>query len=148
MLVPVIADCCRIKADVVSRDEREGGLRRTLNFGHTVGHALEAATKYRRFRHGEAIAYGMLAAARISAIRGSMTRVDEAELQDVIQRLGPLPRVSDVRASTVLDAIGHDKKIVDGKLHFVLAKGIGATEIATDITASELRLGLKAIGVR
>src|SRR5688500_11745443 len=63
VLVPAIVESCRIKADVVSKDEREGGLRRILNFGHTVGHALEAITKYRRFRHGEAIAYGMLAAA-------------------------------------------------------------------------------------
>src|SRR5688500_1985519 len=69
-VAPIVAVCCRIKADVVSADERESGLRRILNFGHTVGHALEAATKYRRFRHGEAIGYGMLAALSIGVARG------------------------------------------------------------------------------
>ena len=72
VLVPAIVESCRIKADVVSKDERESGLRRILNFGHTVGHALEAVTKYRRFRHGEAIAYGMLAAADLAVARGAL----------------------------------------------------------------------------
>ena len=95
VLSELIADCCRIKARVVELDEREAGPRRVLNFGHTVGHALEAITKYRRFRHGEAVAYGMLAAARLSAARGMLTPDDEARLQDVIKRMGPLPPVWD-----------------------------------------------------
>ena len=72
VLVPAIVESCRIKADVVSKDERESGLRRILNYGHTVGHALEAVTKYRRYRHGEAIAYGMLAAADLAVARGAL----------------------------------------------------------------------------
>ena len=72
VLLPAIVESCRIKADVVSKDERESDLRRILNFGHTVGHALEAVTKYRRFRHGEAIAYGMLAAADLAVARGAL----------------------------------------------------------------------------
>ena len=76
MLVPAIVESCRIKADVVSKDERESGLRRILNFGHTVGHALEAVTRYRRFRHGEAIAYGMLAAADLAVARGALAERD------------------------------------------------------------------------
>jgi 3-dehydroquinate synthase len=148
VLVPVVAECCRIKADVVGRDERESGPRRVLNFGHTIGHALEAVTKYRRFRHGEAIAYGMLAAARISAARGLMPADDEMALQDVIQRLGPLPPVADLGHAAVLEAVAHDKKVVGGQLHYVLAAGIGATEIVTDVTTAELKLGLKAIGLR
>lgn len=148
VLVPVVAECCRIKADVVSRDEREAGPRRVLNFGHSVGHALEAATRYRRFRHGEAVAYGMLAAARLSAARGSLSAEDESRLNDLIRHLGPLPPVADLAVRSVLEAIGRDKKVSDGRLHFVLAAGIGATRIADDVGPPELREALRAIGLK
>jgi 3-dehydroquinate synthase len=147
-LPDVIAECCRIKAHVVSQDERESGPRRVLNFGHTVGHALEGLTGYRRFRHGEAVAYGMLAAARLSADRGLLGRDDEARLQDVIRRLGRLPPVSDLRASRALDYISRDKKVVGGRLHLVLARGLGATEIVSDVTAAELTAAMTSIGLR
>ena len=139
VLTPLVADCCRIKAEVVSTDERESGPRRTLNFGHTIGHALEAITKYRRFRHGEAIAYGMLAAARISAARGTMSSDDEVRLKDLIVRMGPLPVVTDLRMADALDAVQHDKKVVDGRLNFVLANGLGDTTIVSDMTTMELK---------
>jgi 3-dehydroquinate synthase len=148
VLTPLIADCCRIKADVVMADEREGGLRRILNFGHTVGHALEALTTYQRFRHGEAIGYGMLAAASLSTARGLMTSDDQARLADVIRRMGPLPPVGDLRISDALDAIGHDKKVVKGTLHFVLARGLGATAIVSDVRPKELARAMRAIGMR
>ena len=147
-LPEVIAECCRIKAAVVSQDEREGGPRRVLNFGHTVGHALEGLTGYRRFRHGEAVAYGMLAAARLSARRGALTAADEARLQDVIRRLGRLPPVADLRASRALDYISRDKKVVRGRLNFVLARGLGATEIVADVTAAELSAAMRSVGLR
>jgi 3-dehydroquinate synthase len=147
-LPEVIAECCRIKAAVVSEDEREAGPRRVLNFGHTVGHALESLTGYRRFRHGEAVAYGMLAAARLSAERGLLAAGDEARLQDVIRRLGRLPPVSDLRASRALDYISRDKKVVRGRLHFVLARGLGATEIVADVTAAELSAAMRSVGLR
>jgi 3-dehydroquinate synthase len=147
-LPQVIAECCRIKAAVVSQDEREAGPRRVLNFGHTVGHALESLTGYRRFRHGEAVAWGMLAAARLSAERGLLTTTDEARLQDVIRRLGRLPPVSDLRASRALDYISRDKKVVRGRLHFVLARGLGATAIVADVTAAELTAAMTSIGLR
>src|SRR5438128_11636489 len=124
VLTPLIAECCRIKADVVGADERESGPRRILNFGHTIGHALEAITRYRRFRHGEAIGYGMLAAARISTARGAMAGADEERLRKLIAHLGPLPLVKDLRVKDALDAVLLDKKVVSGKLHFVLANGI------------------------
>jgi 3-dehydroquinate synthase len=148
LLTSIVASCCRIKATVVMSDEREAGLRRTLNFGHTVGHALEALTRYRRFRHGEAIGYGMLAAARISAMRGLMPADDEARLADVIRDMGALPKVGDLRASDALDVIARDKKVVNGRLHFVLARGLGATEIVADVRAAELRSAMTAIGMR
>jgi 3-dehydroquinate synthase len=147
-LTGVVTDCCRIKADVVGRDEREGGVRRTLNFGHTVGHALEAISDYRRFRHGEAVAYGMLAAATLSAARGLLRREDETELHDLIGRLGPLPPVVDLRARDALDAIRLDKKVDRGRLHFVLAAAIGETRIVTDVTTRELTAAMRAIGMR
>ncbi len=147
-LPSVIADCARIKAEVVSRDEREAGPRRALNFGHTVGHALEALTDYRRFRHGEAVAYGMMAAARLSTMRGLLAESDESRLLALIGRLGPLPPVTDLRVSEALDAIGHDKKVVRGRLHVVLAHGLGATDILSDVTRAELASAMRAIGMK
>jgi 3-dehydroquinate synthase len=148
VLTPVIAECCRIKARVVEADEYETGPRRVLNFGHTIGHALEAATRYRRFLHGEAIGYGMLAAARLSVMRGAMPAADEGQLAAVIDALGPLPRVTDLRASAVADVVAHDKKIVNGRLHFVLSAGIGRTRIVNDVTRAELVDVARAIGCR
>jgi 3-dehydroquinate synthase len=144
----LIGDCCRIKADVVGEDERESGHRRILNFGHTIGHALEAITRYRRFRHGEAIAYGMLAAGRVSAARGLMPEDDEARLRDLIMHMGPLPPIADLRVKEALEAVKLDKKVVGGRLHFVLAKGIGETVIASDVTPKELSTAMAAIGMR
>ena len=148
LLTPLIAECCRIKADVVGRDERESGPRRALNFGHTVGHALEAVTRYRRFRHGEAVAYAMLAAVRVSAERGLVGRDDEARFRDLILRLGPLPPVTDLSITDALEAITHDKKVVGRTLHFVLADGLGATTTATDVRPGELRAAMRRLGMR
>jgi 3-dehydroquinate synthase len=148
LVTDVVTDCCRIKADVVGRDERESGVRRTLNFGHTIGHALEALSEYRRFRHGEAVAYGMLAAASLSAARDLLSREDEGRLRDLIGRLGPLPPVADLRVRDALDAIALDKKVDKGRLHFVLAAAIGDTRIVTDVTTRELTMAMRAIGMR
>jgi 3-dehydroquinate synthase len=148
VLVPAIVESCRIKADVVTKDERESGLRRILNFGHTVGHALEAATRYRRFRHGEAIAYGMLAAADLSRARGALAERDRHALAQLIVQLGPLPPVADLVLSDVMDAIRRDKKVVNGRLHFVLAIEIGATATVDDVTEEELRATLLRLGLK
>jgi len=145
-LAPVIADCCRIKARVVEEDEFEAGPRRALNFGHTVGHALEAVTRYRRFRHGEAVAYGMLAAAAISVARGLMPAGDQTALAEIVRRLGPLPAVADLKSDELLAAMSRDKKRVAGTLNFVLCAGIGNTQIVPDVTPAELRAALTAIG--
>ena len=147
-LTRVVADCCRIKADVVTSDERESGHRRILNFGHTVGHALEAVTGYRRFRHGEAIGYGMLAAARLSALRGALSEDDELRIGELVRALGRLPAVGDLSARQALEAIGRDKKVVAGRQHFVLAASIGSTVIVNDVTSRELVHVMKAIGMR
>jgi 3-dehydroquinate synthase len=148
VLADLIADCCRIKAGVVMADERESGPRRVLNFGHTVGHALEAITGYKRFRHGEAIGHGMLAAARLSVLRGLLSVDDEARLGDLVGALGPLPRVGDLSIGDALEVIGRDKKVVRGRLHFVLARGIGATEIVSDVDHRELRTVMQHLGMK
>src|SRR5688500_14614454 len=123
-LEPIITESARIKAAVVESDEREGGPRRVLNFGHTAGHALEAVTKYRRFRHGEAIAYGMLIAAELAVARKSLDAADRGALASLITHMGPLPAIADLSASQTSDAIRRDKKVIAGKLHFVLPVGI------------------------
>ena len=148
VLVPAIVESCRIKADIVSRDERESGLRRVLNYGHTVGHAFEAVTKYRRFRHGEAIAYGMLAAADLAVARGALADRERQALAALIAKLGPLPPVADLSMAEVLDAIRRDKKVVSGRLHFVIAIEIGATMTVDDVTEDELRGVLQRLGVK
>jgi 3-dehydroquinate synthase len=148
VLVPVIVESCRIKADVVTRDERESDLRRILNYGHTVGHALEAVTKYRRFRHGEAIAYGMLAAADLAVARGALAERERQALARLISQLGPLPPVVDLPVGEVLEAIRRDKKVIDGKLHFVIAIQIGATMTIDDVTEDELSAVLTRLGLK
>jgi 3-dehydroquinate synthase len=149
VLVPAIVESCRIKADVVTKDEREGGLRRILNYGHTIGHALESITRYRRFRHGEAIAYGMLAAADLAVARGALAELERQALARLIAELGPLPAIADLSVAEALEAVRRDKKVVNGKLHFVIAIQIGATMTIDDVTQEELtavlvRLGLQA----
>jgi 3-dehydroquinate synthase len=146
-LLPAIVESCRIKAKVVSADERESGLRRILNFGHTVGHALEAVTKYRRYRHGEAIALGMLAAADLGVARGALGERERQALAQLIAQLGPLPTVSDLGTEEILEAIRRDKKVVHGRLHFVLAIEVGATMTVDDVTEDELRAVLKRLGL-
>jgi 3-dehydroquinate synthase len=146
-LVPVIADSCAIKASIVEQDERETGLRRTLNFGHTAGHALEAVTRYRRFRHGEAVAYGMLLAADIAVTRGTMPEADRSALAALITQTGPLPAVTDLSTSQIMEAIGRDKKVVAGKLHFVLPRSIGTCEVVNDVSEDEIVAALHGLGI-
>ena len=147
-LVPAIVESCRIKADVVSKDERESGLRRILNYGHTVGHALEAVTNYRRFRHGEAIALGMLAAADLAVARGALAERERQALAQLIAKLGPLPSVADLSIPEILGAMRRDKKVVNGRLHFVIAIEIGATMTVDDVAEDELRAVLVRLGLK
>jgi 3-dehydroquinate synthase len=128
----VIAESVRLKAEVVSSDERENGLRRVLNLGHTIGHALEAATEYRHFLHGEAVAWGMIAAARIAAATDRTDEISAGRIAEAVRRLGPLPKV-EVRSRNILRLLKSDKKTRDGVVHFVLPREIGKVEIANDV---------------
>src|SRR2546426_155404 len=147
-LVPIIAESCRIKAEVVTVDEREAGPRRILNFGHTAGHAVEAVTRYRRFRHGEAVAYGMLVAAELAVGRGALADRDRQALADLVASLGPLPPIADISPAHMIEAMQHDKKMIAGRLHFVLPTMVGATTIVDDVTEKEIRDALKRVGFK
>ena len=148
VLTAVIGESCRIKAAVVAEDEREAGRRRILNFGHTAGHALEAVTKYRKYRHGEAVAYGMLVAADIAVARGALAEADRKALADLIASLGPLPPIADIAKEQMIEAMQHDKKVVAGQLHFVLPTAIGAWTIVNDVTEKEIRAALLRVGFK
>jgi 3-dehydroquinate synthase len=148
VLTDVLTESCRIKAEVVTADEHEAGLRRILNFGHTAGHAFEAVTRYRRFRHGEAVGYGMLVAAELAVARGVLAVDVRDALARVIASLGPLPPIGDISIAQVLDAMKHDKKMVAGRLHYVLPTALGATAIVDDVTESEMRSALTEVGLK
>jgi 3-dehydroquinate synthase len=141
-LEKVIAASVRMKADVVRRDERESGLRMILNFGHTVGHALEAATRYKAMLHGEAVAWGMVAALAVARRRGTITGAQMERMETLIYRYGPLPRLK-VRAAKILAATGHDKKNVGGVRRFVLPVGIGDAGVVEDVKPAELEAAVK-----
>jgi 3-dehydroquinate synthase len=147
-LVPIIAESCRIKAQVVVEDERESGPRRVLNFGHTSAHAIEAITKYRRFRHGEAVAYGMLVAAEVAVGRDPAAAAMRDRLAAIIRTLGPLPAIGDLDAKELVAITRRDKKVVDSRLHFVLATGIGSWKIVDDVTVDELHSALVKVGFK
>src|SRR6266446_2605068 len=114
-----------IKARVVSRDERESGLREILNYGHTFAHALESVTKYRRYQHGEAVAWGIMAAAFLGHELGVTRADDVSRIVALIRRLGPLPPWPHVPPSALLNAMHSDKKTRSGILRFVLSPRIG-----------------------
>jgi 3-dehydroquinate synthase len=128
----LIAQSVKLKAEVVSADEHEGGLRRVLNLGHTIGHALESETGYRKLLHGEAVAWGMIAATNIALSVGRTDSVTAGRIADAVLSLGRLPEVN-VSARRILARLQTDKKTQNGVVHFVLPREIGKVEIASDI---------------
>lgn len=133
----VITASIRMKASIVGIDEREAGLRMILNFGHTLGHAIEAATGYKRLLHGEAIAWGMLAALQIALARRTVGPDQAERMERTILAYGPLPGFR-TSVDKLLDAAGRDKKNRAGTRRFVLPKGIGDAVVAEDVTDEEL----------
>jgi len=136
-LEKVIAASIRMKAGVVNKDERENGLRMILNLGHTVGHALEQATGYKTLLHGEAVAWGMVAALYLARKRGTITGSQFERLESLIHLYGPLPPLK-VKAKKVVAATGGDKKNVGGVRRFVLPIGIGDAGVVEDVMPAEL----------
>ena len=132
LLERLITECIRVKAGVVSADEREGGERRILNFGHTIGHALEAETNYKQFLHGEAVGWGMIAATVIG-VRTSVTDAKSAKrIVGLVRAYGPLPKVG-VSSKRIARRLLSDKKTVGGVPHFVLPTAIGKVEIVNRV---------------
>ena len=138
-VVPAIRRSCEIKVDVVRRDEREAGVRAILNCGHTIGHALERTAAYGRLRHGEAVAIGLAAEARIAVGRGMMAEGDASRLEQLLLALGLPIRLRSPNADAVLAACEVDKKRLAGKNRVPLPLGIGNVAIVDDVTADEIR---------
>jgi len=151
-LAATIAAHCRFKAAIVSGDERESierndhRSRRILNFGHTTAHALEAVTNYRRFRHGEAVGYGMLVAGALSNHLGMLAPRELELLREAVAACGPLPRASDIDFDRLMRAMKSDKKSVAGTIKWVLLEEIGKARIVDGnaIDARHLRSALRA----
>jgi len=144
LLTEVIGRCAKLKADVVVRDEREGGKRRILNFGHTIGHALETHFGFDTLRHGEAIAYGMLAAGKLSNEDGRLEIEDFELLQTTIKKL-PLPKLPEFDAENILKIIQRDKKVKDRKINFVLLEAIGKTVIVDSIEKESIIKAMESL---
>jgi len=137
MLSEIIARCCAIKAEIVSADERESGLRKFLNFGHTVGHALEAASDY-ELRHGEAIAWGMLIASRLSHAKAGLSASELERIEKLLARF-PKPSLAQISPERVIERMRHDKKAHDGHVQFVLLRTIGDPVLCDTVAETELR---------
>jgi 3-dehydroquinate synthase len=140
----VIADSVRLKASVVSADEREGGLRQVLNLGHTIGHALEAETGYKLLRHGEAVGWGLVAATYIALSTGKLDSVTAGRIMNAVLGLGELPRMN-VKTAGVLKRLKFDKKTRQGVVHFILPREIGKVEITSDVPETAVRAAVEEI---
>lgn len=141
----LVSRCAAIKGDVVVRDETESDLRRILNFGHTVGHGLEAAAGFRRLKHGEAVGYGMIAAVRISRALRRIADPQADQMESVIRAIGPLPPLSGVKLKSVMAALQHDKKVRDGAVHFILPIAVGQVEITRNVPMELVRDTVKVL---
>jgi 3-dehydroquinate synthase len=143
-----VAAACRVKAEVVERDEREGSLRMVLNLGHTLGHALEAVTSYRRFTHGEAVGWGIIGASWIARQRGLLPVETFDAIAAAVDHLGPRPRLSDLKTAPLLEALTRDKKARDGRAVFILPTAIGHVVVKGDVERPEIRSALKIMAAR
>jgi 3-dehydroquinate synthase len=140
----IIAESVAIKAEVVSADERESDFRRILNFGHTVGHALEAETAYSRFLHGEAVAFGMEAATHLANIAGLLGDSDRSEILRTIRAYGPIPPLDGITEDRLLARLGSDKKTIQGNVHFVLPDRIGHVKVLSGLPPADIRNAVRA----
>jgi 3-dehydroquinate synthase len=135
----VVVEAVRIKAAVVESDERESGLRMILNYGHTIGHALEAATDYKKFKHGEAVGWGMIAALEYGSELGLLGVDQKAQLIQLIQRVGPLPSLRGISVESLWDSLMLDKKFSSADIRMVFLRKLGQAEIRTRIEPASLR---------
>ena len=135
----IIKRSCEIKAEVVSYDEKEAGLRAILNFGHTIGHAVETETRYTRFLHGEAVGLGMCLESRLSEVLGLMNSEQIGRIQNLIEFYGlPCRLPEDLNAGNLLSCMKRDKKVVAGEMTFIVPEKIGRVAIRKDITTMDI----------
>lgn len=142
-LAEVIRRKVQVKADLVAADEKEGGVRRLLNYGHTIGHGLEAAARYQGVTHGEAVGWGMIAANAIAVKRGLLTAGEAARIDRAIRALGPRPAAAQL--IDVLEATGHDKKNAATRRVMVLPRAIGSCVVVEDVSADEIEFGTRSV---
>jgi 3-dehydroquinate synthase len=136
LLFAILSRCAQAKADVVSQDEKEGNIRAILNYGHTIGHAIEAVTNYRHFNHGEAVGLGMISAGAIATSLGFWTESEQAKQQILIEKAGlPQKLPSGIDLQEIVAALSKDKKVTDGKVQFVLPTKIGEAIVTDKVTA-------------
>ena len=136
-LEKVITASIRMKAGVVGKDEREGGLRMILNLGHTLGHAIESVTGYRKLLHGEAVGWGLIAALYLGKMRSTVTEAEFDRLMSLVHLYGPLPPLK-LNAARLVAATAKDKKHLGNRRRFVLPQGIGNAKVVEDVTPEEL----------
>ena len=139
---PIVEASVQMKAGVVAADEREGGLRMILNFGHTFGHAIEAATQYKALLHGEAIGWGMIAAVRLAQARNVLDTDTARTITTLVHTYGPLPPF-EATAERLVTLTGSDKKKRSGTLSFILPTAIGKVEIVRDVSEAELHTAVE-----
>lgn len=144
-LAHVIRRSCEIKAYIVAQDEREADVRALLNFGHTFGHGLEAATEYSRFLHGEAVGIGMVAALRLSQRLGMVGEEAVVRGEALLQRLGLPVAAGPVNMDAVWEAMGRDKKVLDGRLRVVLLDAVGQATVVDDVPEADVRAALASV---
>ncbi len=139
-IIHIIKRSCEIKADVVSQDEKEAGLRAILNFGHTIGHAIETVTEYRQFLHGEAIAIGMCAAARMAVNLEILSSEEEKKIHELTEMYDlPVDIPAGLSPENMLNAIELDKKAVSGKITFILPEAIGKVKIVKEVSRDQIK---------
>jgi 3-dehydroquinate synthase len=147
LMVKLVVRNCRIKAAVVSEDEREAGLRGILNYGHTIGHAIETVLKERDYHHGEAVALGMVGAARLAVKRKMLSQEDAQRMVRLLKAFNlPTEIEGEIPAEELYTAMKHDKKVQQGKIKFVLPTGLGSCEFVSDLTEEEIKEAMRELG--
>jgi 3-dehydroquinate synthase len=144
----IVAESAKIKAGVVEKDERESGLRMILNYGHTIGHAIESLTRYRAYNHGEAVAIGMAAAALIAQKMRILDADSVKRLKELLDKLGLPTEIQGLPVKKIVGALAIDKKVLAGKVNFVLPERLGKVVIRNDVPLSMVRQALSELGAK
>jgi 3-dehydroquinate synthase len=141
----LLVRAAQVKVDIVNRDEHEADLRRLLNLGHTFGHALEEATGYRRFLHGEAVGWGLLCAARLGVLLNMLDVSEAQRISSLVRRVGPLPSIRDLSPGKIRKLFSRDKKAVAGQIHWVVPEKIGKVSVVRDVPIEAATEALRSV---